>query len=141
MMVNGKYYQNELNNKIYIYKTGWEYVEKPHLQLSREALEKDFVTFYPNWDIYAKQMRVRIWDFVVRYCMKLFRLSEKEMRDFDEYILKVVQPNTSFHNLRGKVTVWAVASLYFFAQLKLRKREAFEITLDRISEIFDLSCG
>jgi hypothetical protein len=30
-------------------------------------------------------MRVRVWDFLVRYCMKPLRLTEKEMMDFDAF--------------------------------------------------------
>ena len=36
--------------------------------------------------------------------------------------------------------VWAIASLYFFAQLKLQGRNPFEINLEKLSEIFDLTC-
>jgi hypothetical protein len=46
-------YQKELENKVYIYKTGWEYVEKPMRQLTRAELEKEYVTFYPTWPEYS----------------------------------------------------------------------------------------
>ena len=46
-------YQKELENKFYIYKTGWEYVEKPMRQLTKAELEKDYVTFYPSWPAYS----------------------------------------------------------------------------------------
>ena len=46
-------YQNQLENKIYIYKTGWEYVEKPLRQLTRAELQENFVTFYPSWQVYS----------------------------------------------------------------------------------------
>lgn len=46
-------YQNQLEKKFYIYKTGWEYVEKPCVQLTRAELEEKFVTFYPNRQVYS----------------------------------------------------------------------------------------
>ena len=85
-------------------------------------------------------MRVRVWDFLVRYCMKLLRLTEKEILDFDAFNNTIVREMTSFRPLRGKVMVWAIASLYFFAQLKLQGRKPFEINLEKLSEIFDLTC-
>ena len=85
-------------------------------------------------------MRVRIWDFMVRYCMKLLRLTEKEMLDFDAFNNTFVRQRTDFLPRRGKVMVWAIASLYFFSQLKLQGRKPFEINLEKLSEIFDLTC-
>jgi uncharacterized protein YmfQ (DUF2313 family) len=46
-------FQKQLENKIYIYKTGWEYVEKPLGQLTRAELEEKFVTFCPSWQVYT----------------------------------------------------------------------------------------
>jgi hypothetical protein len=76
--------------------------------------------------------------------MKLLRLTEKEMLDFDAFNNTFVLQRTEFLPLRGKVMVWAIASLYFFAKLKLlnfiQGRMPFEISLEKLSEIFDLSC-
>ena len=81
-----------------------------------------------------------MWDFTVRYMMKVLRLSEKEMLGFDKFLADFVGPGTEYRPRRGKVMVWASASLYFYSQLKLVERQPFPITLERISEIFDLTC-
>ena len=100
----------------------------------------EYVTFYSTWQEYIKNMRIRIWDFTVRYLMKPLRLDEKEMQGFDKFVSEFVAPYTHFHALRGKVMVWSVASMYFYGQLKLSKRMPFEITLNKLAEVFDISC-
>ena len=72
--------------------------------------------------------------------MKPLRLTEKEMMDFDAFTNTFVRQKTDFCPRRGKVMVWAIASLYFFAQLKLQGRNPFEINLEKLAEIFDLTC-
>jgi predicted PilT family ATPase len=73
--------------------------------------------------------------------MKPLRLTEKEMMDFDAFNNTFVRQCTDFFPPRGKVMVWAIASLYFFAQLKLQGRNPFEINLEKLAEIFDLTCA
>lgn len=89
---NQKHYNNPLNGKYYIFKAGWEF-QKDNILKSGENKYLDYVYLYNTWDEYTLNMRVHIWDFVIRYCHKFLRLNEDELAQLSEYLI-VVRKNT-----------------------------------------------
>lgn len=133
MQLSHLYFPNGvLIDKFFIFRAGWENLQK------QTKIDKNFVHLYKSQSEYMHNMRVHVWDFILRYCQKPFRLTQYELEELHKFLKDFIEPKTQFGVVTGRVLSWSAAVLFFFASVHLRGRQPYEITIQRINEITQL---
>ena len=74
-----------VENKFYIFKAGWEFQKDRLLNYSPDCI-LEYIYIFDTRKEYAENMRIHIWDFIVRYCQKFLRLTINYMTILDDYL-------------------------------------------------------